>query len=188
MKLVEPKYNQNKLGLHLSGEAKVIGGIAFITVVLLIGGVFLLSKQDERLNKPLLGQEVGVISRQHVPDGTPVKYDTNPPAGGNHYPEPAHAGLYTTPPPDGNLVHSLEHGAVILWYRSNLPPNDVYRLTKIFEEIPLAKKIMTPRDSLDVSVALSSWDRVLKLKTIDEAQIKAFFDTNMNRGPEQAPI
>lgn len=47
---------------------------------------------------------------------------------------------------------------------------------------------MTPRKNLDFPVALTSWGRILKLQTIDEKTIKAFFERNINRGPEDAPI
>ena len=139
--------------------------------------------------KPLLGQVVPVLSREHVPDGTKIQYNSNPPAAGEHYAQPQDAGIYTTPPQDGHLVHSLEHGAIILWYNpTSLSKEEITELETLFKSIHLEKTILTPRSSLDTPVALSSWGRVLKLKTIDTNQIKAFFDTNYDRGPEQAPI
>lgn len=171
----------------MTTERKVFIGIGLVTILILIGGIFLLSKQDERLNKPLMGQEVIEEGRSHLPDDTPIQYNSNPPAGGNHYATTAHQGVYDTPPPDGNLVHSLEHGAVILWYKPDLPKEDIEKLKKIFNETS-GKGIMTPRKGLDVPVAVSSWGRVLKLQAIDERKIKLFFETNYNRAPENAPI
>jgi len=171
----------------MTTEHKVFIGIGVATVLIMGAGVFFLSKQDERLNKSLMGQEVKVESRNHVPEGTEITYNSNPPAAGSHYAKTAHGGMYDKAPADGNLVHSLEHGAVILWYRENLSKEDIEKLKKIFNDLP-GKSIMTPRKSLDVPVAVSSWGRVLKLQTIDEKQIKAFFETNHDRAPEQAPI
>lgn len=168
-------------------EKKFFIGSGIITVVLLIGGYLLVSKQDERLSKPLMGQAITVKGRNHVPVGTKIDYNSNPPAAGFHYAETAHAGIYGKAPDDGYLVHSLEHGAVILWYRQSLPKSDIARLKNIFNNLG-GKTIMTARKSLDVPIALSSWGRVLKLKSIDENQIKAFFETNMDRAPEDAPI
>lgn len=174
----------------MTTEHKVFIGIGLVTVLIVVGGIFLLTKQNERLNKPLLGQEIQV-SAGHVPAGTQLTFNSNPPAGGQHYGDgTAHVGLYDTKnvPADGYLVHSLEHGAVILWYNPKmLSQGEVEQLKNIFNQTS-GKTIMAPRDSVDVPVALSSWGRVLKLKSIDEKQIKAFFDTNINRGPEQAPI
>ncbi len=171
----------------MTTEHKVFIGIGIATVLIMAGGIFLITKQNERLNVPLMGQEVKVESRDHVPEGTEITYNSNPPAAGSHYAKTAHAGIYDKAPADGNLVHSLEHGAVILWYKPDLPKEDVEKLKEIFNQAP-GKSIMTPRNDLDVPVAVSTWGRVLKLQTIDEGQIKAFFDTNYNRAPENAPI
>lgn len=174
---------------NMTTEHKVFIGIGLATVILIGGGVFWASNQTGPSTKSLAGKNVPISGRQHLPDGTQITYATNPPAEGNHYPEPQGAGIYTTQPADGHLVHSLEHGAIILWYNPKmLSNNQIKQLTNLYNSIILSKTIMTPRDSMDVPVALSSWGRVLKLTTIDEKQIKNFFETNYDRGPEQAPI
>ena len=57
------------------------------------------------------------LSGQHDDrEFTAADYETNPPAGGDHNPIPLAAGrFYTSPPPLGQSVHLLEHGAVIGW-------------------------------------------------------------------------
>ncbi len=136
-----------------------------------------------------MGQAVAVPNRDHVPDATKIYYNSNPPGAGPHYKDSQAAGIYTKKPPYGYLVHSLEHGAIILWYNPNsLSKDEISKLENIFKSILLDKKIITPDGSLDVPVALSSWGRILKLKTIDEKQITTFSKTNYDRGPEQAPI
>lgn len=173
-------------------ETKVFIGIGLATLLILVGGVWLMSsqgkKEQEKLSKPLMGEEI-TVTADHVPKGTEIQYNSNPPAGGQHYGDStAHAGFYDKAPADGYLVHSLEHGAVILWYNpKQLSKDKVEQVKHIFNQTS-GKSIMAPRESMDVPVAVSSWGRVLKLQTIDEKQIKAFFDTNINRGPEQAPI
>ncbi len=67
-------------------------------------------------SKPLPGEVVKDLGRNHVPDGTAVEYNSNPPTSGNHYAEWTRAGVYANPVSDGHLVHSLEHGYVILSY------------------------------------------------------------------------
>ncbi len=44
-------------------------------------------------------------------------YRSRPPASGPHNPTPMPAGVYTQPPDVYRTIHSLEHGAVIIWYR-----------------------------------------------------------------------
>lgn len=54
--------------------------------------------------------------RVHVQVGTKVKYPTNPPVHGPHYAEWVRPGIYETPRDDRNLVHSMEHGYIIISY------------------------------------------------------------------------
>lgn len=176
----------------MTTDQKVTIGIVLLTLVILVGGTWLWSSQDaknkEKLSKPLLGEAIPEQGRNHVPDGTKVEYSSNPPTSGPHYINPEPAGIYDAPVPDGNLVHSMEHGAVILWHKSDLPKDQVDQLKAIYAGAAVSKKIMVPRNNLDVPVALTSWTRLLKLQTIDVAQIKAFMETNEDRGPEKAPI
>ena len=173
----------------MTTERKVFIGIGVVTIILLVGGIFLLSNSGSSSSKTLMGQAVPITGRTHFPQGTPIKYSTNPPAEGNHYPNPQPAGIYPTPPPDGNLVHSLEHGAVILWYNpKKLSSKQIDTVKNIFNKAPGDKDIMVARTSMDVPLALTSWGRILKLNSIDEKTIDAFFNANVDQGPEQAPL
>lgn len=200
----------------MATEKKVFISIGLATILLLVGGVWLLTAQDAKeqtkLSKPLLGEAIANQGANHVPDGTKVEYNSNPPTSGPHYTNPQLAGIYDKPIPDGNLLHSMEHGAVILWYKQSFPADkptdnsnnqpestgsaianklstqDVDRLKQIFDSASVSKKIMVPRNNMDTIIALTSWGRLLKLSTIDENQIKAFLETNEDRGPEKAPL
>lgn len=67
-------------------------------------------------SKPLPGVKVEDEGREHVTIGTKVEYRTDPPTSGKHYADWIRAGIYSEPKDDRNLVHSLEHGYVILSY------------------------------------------------------------------------
>ena len=170
---------------------KVTISIIIITVVILGGGVWLLgsngAKEEAKLSKPLVGDAIADQGANHVPEGTLVTYLTNPPTGGSNYTLSAKAGIYDKSVPDGNLIHSMEHGAVILWY-NGLSKQDIERLKQIFNSVSISKKIMVPHATMDVSIALTSWGRLLKLQAIDEVKIKTFMETNENRAPEKAPL
>lgn len=173
----------------MSKEIKIIIAATAVTLVILIGAIWFLSsqgaKEETRLSKPLVGEVIADQGADHIPESTTSAYLTNPPTGGSHYAKSAPAGIYDKEVPDGNLIHSMEHGAVILWYKE---ASDSPRLKSIFTSVPASKKIMVPKANLDVPVALTSWGRLLKLQTIDEEQIKSFLETNENRGPEKAPL
>ena len=176
----------------MSTDTKVIGGIGLLTLIIFVGGVWLLSaqgaKEEKKAATPLMGKEYPTSS-QHVPRGEKHEaYNSNPPNSGPHWGDgTAGPGIKDTEVPDELLMHSAEHGAAILWYKADLPQDQVEKLKTVFNEAS-GKKIMVPRKNLDTPVALTSWGRVLPLETIDEGQIKAFLETNNDRAPEKAPI
>lgn len=174
-------------------EKKIIIGIALTTLVILIGGVWFLSvqdvKQQEKESRPYVGEKIADMGASHVKQGeSHAQYNSNPPTSGPHWGDGvAGAGIKDKEIPDELLVHSLEHGAVIVSYKSDLPQDQVEKLKNVFNEAS-GKKIMVPRKNLDVPIALTSWGWILKLQTIDEAKIKDFIKTNNDRAPEKAPI
>jgi len=66
-------------------------------------------------------------------------------------------------------------------------PSEIEKIKVAFNNAS-GKKIMLPRENLDVPVALTSWGYLLKLETVDEAKITEFIVTNNDRAPEKAPI
>ncbi len=174
-------------------DKKFIIGISLATLIITMGGVWLISSQNaqeaKKLNTPFLGQKIEDMGGTHVKRGEKHgAYNSNPPTSGPHWPDgTAGAGIHDSEMPDELLVHSEEHGAAILWYKSDLPQDQIEKLKDIFNGVS-GKKIMVPRKNLDVAVALTSWNYLLKLDTIDEGQIKAFIETNNDRAPEKASI
>ena len=123
------------------------------------------------------------IGEQHEP------YNNDPPTSGPHYAQPAEAGFYDEALPDEQLVHNLEHGYVIIWYNcaklDEAACNELKtKIKSIINEVNNVKVIASPRDSIDVPVATTSWGRLLKMETFDVAQARSFYKTNLNRSPE----
>src|SRR3712207_3728768 len=73
-------------------------------------------------------------NQDHVDEGTKVTYTEFPPASGQHYPSPAPFAkrFYTMAdrPPVETLVHNLEHGYTIAWYRDGAPASQVKALQR----------------------------------------------------------
>jgi len=130
----------------------------------------------------LAGQEIPVLGRTHVSRGTTVKYHSNPPTSGDHWPEPAPWGIYRAPLPDEQLVHNLEHGGIWISYKE-IDDETRLRLERIAQKYPEAV-ILTPRPQNDRRMALASWGRLDKLDAFDEARIERFIRSNVNNSPE----
>lgn len=90
-------------------------GKYLVFVIFFLGAFFAASSLKRSVNN-IPGELINDLGRDHVPDGTQVNYNSNPPTSGPHFEEWVKAGIYDKPVTDGHLVHSLEHGYVILSY------------------------------------------------------------------------
>ncbi|GAC1362840.1 MAG: hypothetical protein NVSMB42_22510 [Herpetosiphon sp.] len=127
--------------------------------------------------------------RKHV-DKTAVQYNSNPPAGGDHWGNTASWGIQTQAPPDESLVHNLEHGGVIVWYDpAKVDAATITKLGTVVRSLQSTnfRVILTARAKGiegGKPLAVSSWGHVLLLDTYDEAQIRGFFQAHIGKGPE----
>ncbi|MDP3973288.1 MAG: DUF3105 domain-containing protein [Candidatus Daviesbacteria bacterium] len=67
-------------------------------------------------NQPLPGEKIADLGREHITDISDFEYNSNPPTSGSHFPVWAKKGVYDRVLSDGYLIHSLEHGYVIISY------------------------------------------------------------------------
>ena len=74
-------------------------------------------------------------NQEHVEVGTDIPYAKYPPDSGQHYPEPApflkHFYAEADRPAVGTLVHNLEHGYTVVWYRASAPKDQIDALEQI---------------------------------------------------------
>ena len=176
----------------MSIETKIIGGIILLTVLVLGGGMLLVNKDEiatkEKSNKPFMGEKIPLLPADHVVRGASHgEYNSNPPTSGWHWADVAGAGIKDKEVPDELILHSMEHGAAVAWYKSDLDKIEVEKIKNAFNSAT-GKKIMLPRSNLDVPVALTSWGYLLKLNTVDTKIIKEFIETNNDRAPEDEEI
>lgn len=149
--------------------------------------------------RPAAGEAVAVPanSDQHVAAGTPPgPYNTDPPTGGAHYAETLPAKFYeevdvaSLPEyPQGYLVHNLEHGHVIFWYNCDLLDetscgNLKEQIREVMDDLNGFKVVAFPWKTLDMPVAMTSWDRIQRFESFDPTQALAFVRVNRNRAPE----
>ena len=122
----------------------------------------------------------------------PVGYKTNPPTSGPHRPPPEWAsdGVYERSPPAEKLVHSLEHGRVILQFRPSLPASTRGELKALFDE-DAQRTILTPNNTgMPYAVAATAWRQLLGCpRGSPQAYdaLRAFRTRYRDRGPEYVP-
>lgn len=84
-----------------------------LTIAIGLIATFIIFKPPaEKLNVETVADQ----GRDHVPAGTAVEYNSNPPTSGPHYANWEKPGIYDQVLEDGKLIHSLEHGYVIISY------------------------------------------------------------------------
>jgi len=128
----------------------------------------------------------------HVPENEIIHYKSNPPSSGPHNPSTAELGFSYKVQPIGRVVHSMEHGAVVIYYRPDLPESDKESLRKLFDQLPRAtsgevKLIVTPYPDLQAPMVLAAWTRLLPLEKFDYLEIFTFYRAWMGKGPEGTP-
>lgn len=62
------------------------------------------------------GRKIEDMGRDHVTDISGIEYSSNPPTSGPHFPVWAKKGVYSEVLSDGYLIHSLEHGYIVISY------------------------------------------------------------------------
>lgn len=122
-------------------------GISTVIVAGLVGfggWVLMDQKQKEKdaeaaRKAPVSGEQTWdakKLGRNHVE--TQVKYEMNPPVGGDHHPRwmNCNGDVYKNPVPEVNAVHSLEHGAVWVTYNDKADKAEVGKLAEKVGKTP----------------------------------------------------
>lgn len=119
-----------------------------------------------------------------------VKYKMNPPTSGGHSPVPASDGTYTKSPPIENLVHSLEHGRVIFYFRPGAPAKVRGVLKKIYDEDPAITLLTVNNTKMPYEVAAVAWDNMLACRAYSDRvadAFRAFREEYRLQAPEYIP-
>lgn len=98
-------------------------------------------------------------------------YPSQPPASGPHGTTTLSAGVYSSPPAMEPLIHSLEHGAAVVWYAPDAPEADIAEIQDFYEDPEVGSRvIVAPYDYPDqgeagalpegTQMALVSWHHV----------------------------
>lgn len=146
----------------------IIGGAVALGVV----GLAVLLYLGLRPEQPISGVvTVPRPSREH--DATLVIAPAElPPAGGVHNPAWLNCGIYDEPVPAENALHSMEHGAVWITYRDDLPQEQIDSLRDRFR--PQSFYILSPYPTQRSPIVLTAWGFQLELDSADDKRIEQF--------------
>ncbi len=121
----------------------------------------------------------------HVNPGQQVNYDSDFPTSGSHDPVPVLPGVYTQEQPVEKLVHSLEHGNIVIYYEQ--PGDEAQQTLQSWaRQFPGAWDglVVVPKAGLGESVVLTAWTKKLVLTEFEPQAAASFIDAYRGRGPE----
>lgn len=122
------------------------------------------------------------------PLANPPTYSVDPPSGGDHLTQAVPPGVYggLNIRPDGNLVHSLEHGYVILWYRSDAPMGDITLVRDVGQEYA-RDTLVVERSDMPAPIAATAWEQRLLCPRANAEILGDFVERARNKAPEKVP-
>ena len=115
-----------------------------------------------------------------------VHYKTFPPTSGKHYAVPAIFDQYDQPVKEIQLVHNLEHGAIVLQYGSKVSQADVAKISDFYRSDPTAL-VVAPLPKLGNKIALTAWTHLGTCTRFSESAFKGFRSAYRYKGPEHFP-
>lgn len=149
---------------------------------------------SRRSQKDILGEQSASQGQQHVALDYQFDYNSNPPTSGPHYRSPANWGAYDYEVNDKIFIHNMEHGGIWIAYKPSIDPHVVEHLKSIMDEFGGSKIVMAPRAANDSDIAVAAWTHLLKVNLADGDitdeqinQIRAFYKSYKNKGPEFVP-
>jgi hypothetical protein len=169
-KQVANRKRRTRVGLSVLAAVAVFAAIGFVIV-------------DKATLDELPGvSEQSYEGRDHAASGQAVAYATATPTSGTHAASSPRCGIYSQQMPAEFAVHSLEHGAVVIWYQPSLATEEISGLEAVVNRFD-DRVILSPNAELIRPVVATAWNR---LKAYDGAdpELEQFITTYRNRGPE----
>jgi hypothetical protein len=174
-------------------------GVAVVTLVALLALIWWQGRQEPPASNPQVSAaalEAGRAAagssgvktfpeagRTHIDASEqPGNWNSNPPTSGDHLATPLGPGVYPGEQDPRAMVHSLEHGYVLLLYK-NIPDDQVDQLRQFAERRDGSKLILAPSSGLPQDgVALVAWRNLELLRRVNMDVVQAFVNDYMVPG------
>jgi hypothetical protein len=121
----------------------------------------------------------------HLSPGQEMTYPERFPTSGMHDSTPVNPGFYENVRAPTMLVHSVEHGHIVIYYDD--PGAEAIRLLREWTSFYTGHwdgVIAVPAPGLGKRVVLTAWAKRLQLALFDAGAAAAFIDKYRGRGPE----
>lgn len=122
----------------------------------------------------------------HLAPGQSAGYGDRFPTSGAHDQRWIRPGVQDTPRPVAQLVHSLEHGLVVVHVGN--PGGEVMATLESWVSLyggPWSGVVVVPAPGLGEEIVLTAWRKRLRLDKFEAPVAAAFIDRYRGRGPEK---
>lgn len=161
-------------------SAKHLVTFLVIAILFLVTGVWYFGRAPEPENNEV---RIPIMESEHTANTDNVTYNSNPPTSGPHFTDwHKEWKFYETELPTGGLIHNMEHGGVVIFYKPDLPQETKGLLRELTEKND--KMIASANADIPASIALAAWGVYEYFDDFDEIGMEAFYKRNRNRGPE----
>jgi hypothetical protein len=154
-------------------------GLATVLAVAVVASVVIYFRDQDDAVKPEGVVSYNYTDRSHTND--PVTYEESPPVGGPHNPVWQNCGYYDGKVANQNAVHSLEHGAVWITYRSDVSQADRDKLKSMAEDEDYL--LVSEYDDQQSPLVATAWNNQLPISSIDDEKLQQFINYFM-QGPQ----
>lgn len=167
----------------LPGRVWIFGGAALVLV--LVSGLLYLGFGAAKAGSGIEGMKIlPDLGRGHQ-EGD-ISYASLTPGSGIHNPTWLNCGIYDEPVRTENVIHSMEHGAVWIAYRPDLPAEQVETLRNLVRREQSRKGerliVLAPKPGLEKPVVATAWRVQLELDQAGDERLANFVQL-YQRGP-----
>ncbi|MFQ5858060.1 MAG: DUF3105 domain-containing protein [Anaerolineae bacterium] len=152
-----------------------IGG-SLLVILVVVGAV--VGARARRGPQP--GEAVEGMGNLHLQslDEPHAPYNTSPPTSGPHIELHAERKISTEPVAPEIQVHELEHGGIFINYNCEVYAGDCDALVdELADIVTLHDQVfVAPYADMDTPIALTAWERIDRLDSVDRQRIAAFIE------------
>lgn len=182
----QPKVSRKELRRqeHLKAQQSKNRSLIIVGTVILVALVALiLYRVFEPEVEGVVFVDNPAISNQH--DNSLVyELTALPPTGGVHNSSWQNCGIYENPVAAEYAVHSMEHGAVWITYRSDLSADEINQLQGMVRGESYS--LLSPYPTQENKIVLTVWDAQLALDSLDDPRLEQFIERyKQARAPER---
>ena len=162
-----------------------------LSLLALIGLIVFMGRDEPQAeNKPVTEQRAGrrragseaprsPAGRNHLQFAGAARTGTPPPTSGRPPGHPLPAGVYDNEQDPRALVHNLEHGYVVIYYKG-IPADQVEQLRQFVEARSSSKLVLAPWSGLESNgVALTAWQNLETMQRVNLDLVQAFVNDYM---------